>query len=189
VLAINGRIAALKSVTVRAAVSAQAIALNTDEGESVAAGKVLVQRAVRRKGGIHRTERGQHHGRSQDQNRLRRRRRLVGRPEGQRRCHRQGNRQRAFIAAKRDRDRRCASHVVVIAKGVAERREIRFDDWPSDRVIVTDGLSPGDVVIIDTASVKPDEKVSAESNMLYSLKFALRYLASGGVALTAFGTL
>lgn len=53
------------------------------------------------------------------------------------------------------------SHVLVIAKGVAERREIRFDDWPSDRVVVTGGLSRGDVVILDPAAVKPGETVSA----------------------------
>lgn len=54
------------------------------------------------------------------------------------------------------------NHVIVIANGVAERREIRFDDWPSERVIVIDGLAPGDVVILDPAAVKPGEQVSAE---------------------------
>lgn len=54
------------------------------------------------------------------------------------------------------------SHVVVIANGVAERRDICFDDWPSERVIVTEGLYAGDIVILEPAAVKPGEKVSAE---------------------------
>lgn len=52
-------------------------------------------------------------------------------------------------------------YVAVIANGLAERREIRFDDWPSERVLVTGGLKPGDVVILDPAAVKPGDKVSA----------------------------
>lgn len=51
--------------------------------------------------------------------------------------------------------------VLVIAEGRAERREIRFDDWPSERVIVTDGLTPGDVVILDPAKVTPGDMVQA----------------------------
>lgn len=51
--------------------------------------------------------------------------------------------------------------VMVIAEEKAERREIRFDDWPSERVIVTDGLKAGDVVIVDPAAVKPGDKVTA----------------------------
>lgn len=51
--------------------------------------------------------------------------------------------------------------VLVIVEGRAERREIRFDDWPSERVIVTDGLAPGDILIVDPAKVVPGDKVQA----------------------------
>lgn len=43
VLAVNGRIAARTSVTVRAAVSAQALSFRADEGEHVTAGQVLLK--------------------------------------------------------------------------------------------------------------------------------------------------
>ena len=53
------------------------------------------------------------------------------------------------------------SHVMVIADGVARLREITFDDWPADRVIVTSGLAPGDVVILVPATVKAGDMVTA----------------------------
>lgn len=53
------------------------------------------------------------------------------------------------------------SHVLVIANGVATIRAIAFDDWPAERVIVTDGLVAGDVVILDPASIKPGDMVVA----------------------------
>ncbi|WP_137150805.1 efflux RND transporter periplasmic adaptor subunit [Devosia sp. FKR38] len=53
------------------------------------------------------------------------------------------------------------SHVLVIADGVAATRDIQFDDWPAERVIVTDGLVAGDVVILDPAGIKPGDMVTA----------------------------
>lgn len=53
------------------------------------------------------------------------------------------------------------SHVLVIADGVVASRPIRFNDWPADRVIVTEGLAAGDVVILDPASVAVGDLVEA----------------------------
>lgn len=52
------------------------------------------------------------------------------------------------------------SHVLVLENGVAVRREIGFSDWPSERVIVTEGLSEGDAVILDPGAVKPGDKAA-----------------------------
>jgi membrane fusion protein (multidrug efflux system) len=54
------------------------------------------------------------------------------------------------------------SHVLVIANGKAEERAISFADWPAERVIVTDGLSAGDVVILDPVEIDPGQAVVAE---------------------------
>lgn len=53
------------------------------------------------------------------------------------------------------------SHVLVIADGVAAARPIGFNDWPADRVIVTEGLSEGDVVIIDPTDIAVGDLVAA----------------------------
>ena len=53
------------------------------------------------------------------------------------------------------------SHVLVVEGGIAVRREVRFSDWPADRVIVTEGLSEGDMVILDPGSVEVGADVVA----------------------------
>lgn len=53
------------------------------------------------------------------------------------------------------------SHVLLIIDGVAVARPIVFSDWPADRVIVTEGLAPGDVVILDPEAVAVDDLVEA----------------------------
>lgn len=53
------------------------------------------------------------------------------------------------------------SHVLVMADGVAREQEIGFDDWPAERVIVTSGLTAGDAVILNPATVKPGDLVMA----------------------------
>ena len=53
------------------------------------------------------------------------------------------------------------SHVMVIVDGVAQLRAISFDDWPADRVIVTNGLAPGDVVILVPTAIKAGDMVTA----------------------------
>ncbi len=53
------------------------------------------------------------------------------------------------------------SHVYVIVDGVVAAKPIRFNDWPADRVIVTDGLVEGDVVILEPASVAVGDLVEA----------------------------
>lgn len=54
------------------------------------------------------------------------------------------------------------SHVVLIENGVATTRAIDFDDWPAERVIVTSGLTAGDVVLLDPAAVAVGDMVVAE---------------------------
>lgn len=54
------------------------------------------------------------------------------------------------------------SHVLVIVNGIATQREVDFSDWPAERVIVTDGLVEGDVVILDPATVTPGAAVEAQ---------------------------
>ena len=53
------------------------------------------------------------------------------------------------------------SYVLVVENGIAARREIRFDDWPSERVIVTEGLRQGEAVILDPDAVRPGDRVNA----------------------------
>lgn len=54
------------------------------------------------------------------------------------------------------------SHVFVIEDGVAVTRPISFNDWPAERVIVTEGLRVGDVIILDPAAVADGDLVAAE---------------------------
>ena len=53
------------------------------------------------------------------------------------------------------------SHVLVIENGLVAARPIRFSDWPAERVIVTEGLVAGDVVILEPASVAVGDLVEA----------------------------
>lgn len=53
------------------------------------------------------------------------------------------------------------SHVLVLENGIVTRREIRFSDWPSERVIVTDGLRVGDAVVLDPTMASPGDKATA----------------------------
>ena len=54
------------------------------------------------------------------------------------------------------------SHVLLIVDGKATERPVTFADWPADRVVVTDGVAAGDVVILDPTVVKPGQSVRAE---------------------------
>jgi membrane fusion protein (multidrug efflux system) len=54
------------------------------------------------------------------------------------------------------------SHVFVLEGGVVVAREIVFSDWPAERVVVTEGLSDGDAVLIDPGSVAVGELAVAE---------------------------
>ncbi len=54
------------------------------------------------------------------------------------------------------------SHVLVIENGLAASRPIQFSDWPAERVIVTQGLAAGDVVITDPAGIAAGDMVEAE---------------------------
>ncbi|KKB76407.1 hypothetical protein VW29_19800 [Devosia limi DSM 17137] len=54
------------------------------------------------------------------------------------------------------------SHVLVLDDGRAAVRPIEFSDWPAPRVIVTQGLSAGDVVIVDPTAIAAGQSVEAE---------------------------
>lgn len=54
------------------------------------------------------------------------------------------------------------SHILTLQNGVATVRQIEFSDWPADRVIVTQGLAEGDMVILDPTSVEAGQSVVAE---------------------------
>jgi RND family efflux transporter MFP subunit len=49
--------------------------------------------------------------------------------------------------------------VFVIADGTAQRRAVQVIDWPAARLIVTDGLLPGDVVIQDATGITAGQTV------------------------------
>lgn len=51
------------------------------------------------------------------------------------------------------------AHVMVVTDGVAVSRAITFNDWPAERVVVTDGLAPGELVILDPEAADEGEPV------------------------------
>ncbi len=53
------------------------------------------------------------------------------------------------------------NHVLVLENGMVAQRPIEFSDWPAERVVVTDGLAAGDVVILDPTVVSVGQAVVA----------------------------
>jgi RND family efflux transporter MFP subunit len=51
--------------------------------------------------------------------------------------------------------------VFVVIDGVAQRRRVQVIDWPAARLIVTSGVSPGDVVVADATGIVDGQAVSA----------------------------
>ncbi len=49
--------------------------------------------------------------------------------------------------------------VLVLADGYAQRRAVQVIDWPAARLIVTEGLAPGDVVIADATGLSDGQAV------------------------------
>ncbi|GGH51003.1 efflux RND transporter periplasmic adaptor subunit [Frigidibacter albus] len=49
--------------------------------------------------------------------------------------------------------------VFMLADGVARRRPVSVIDWPAARLIVTDGLAPGEVLILDAAGISDGQAV------------------------------
>ncbi len=54
------------------------------------------------------------------------------------------------------------SHVLLLEDGVVREQAIDFADWPAERVMVTDGIEAGDVVVLDPSSVAPGQLAVAE---------------------------
>lgn len=53
--------------------------------------------------------------------------------------------------------------VFVVTDGMAQRRPVSVIDWPAARLIVTDGLAPGDVLILDATGVTDGQAVRVET--------------------------
>lgn len=51
--------------------------------------------------------------------------------------------------------------VLVVSDGIAQRRPVTVIDWPAARLIVADGLAPGEVVITDATGIRPGQAVAA----------------------------
>lgn len=54
------------------------------------------------------------------------------------------------------------SHVLVVEDGRAVSRAMSFLDWPADRVMVTEGLTAGERVVLDPATISPGQAVVTE---------------------------
>jgi RND family efflux transporter MFP subunit len=52
--------------------------------------------------------------------------------------------------------------VLVLADGIARLRPVTVIDWPAARLIVTDGLVPGDVLILDATGIADGQSVRVE---------------------------
>jgi RND family efflux transporter MFP subunit len=53
--------------------------------------------------------------------------------------------------------------VFVMKDGTAQSRPVSVIDWPAARLIVTEGLAPGDVLILDATGIGDGEAVRAEA--------------------------
>ncbi len=53
--------------------------------------------------------------------------------------------------------------VLVVVDGTAQRRPVSAIDWPAARLIVTDGLAPGDVLILDATGITDGQAVRVEA--------------------------
>jgi multidrug efflux pump subunit AcrA (membrane-fusion protein) len=52
----------------------------------------------------------------------------------------------------------------VVVDGTAQRRTVSVIDWPAARLIVTDGLEPGDVLILDPTGLTDGQAVRVEAH-------------------------
>ncbi|WP_417239017.1 efflux RND transporter periplasmic adaptor subunit [Celeribacter halophilus] len=55
------------------------------------------------------------------------------------------------------------NEVFVVVDGLAELRPVTVVDWPAARLIATDGLTEGDMVIVDAAGITDGQEVEAET--------------------------
>ncbi|WP_417272594.1 efflux RND transporter periplasmic adaptor subunit [Celeribacter halophilus] len=55
------------------------------------------------------------------------------------------------------------NEVFVVVDGLAELRPVTVVDWPAARLIATDGLAEGDVVIVDATGITDGQEVEAET--------------------------
>ena len=162
VLAVNGRVAARHAVKVRAAVIGQAMEVRAEEGASVSVGDVLQHGVVTPAApGTVDPSTG---GRASSKHRLRQPRRSARWPDRQCQYHRVANRRGAASRRARCKSARSEgtqNHVLVLENGMVAQRPIEFSDWPAERVVVTDGLAAGDVVILDPTVVSVGQAVVA----------------------------
>ena len=50
--------------------------------------------------------------------------------------------------------------LLILRDGIAQQQAISVIDWPAARLIVTDGLTPGDVIILDPTGISPGQPVT-----------------------------
>ncbi|WP_417252953.1 efflux RND transporter periplasmic adaptor subunit [Celeribacter sp.] len=55
------------------------------------------------------------------------------------------------------------NEVFVVVDGLAELRPVSVVDWPAARLIATEGLAEGDLVIVDAAGITDGQEVEAET--------------------------
>jgi RND family efflux transporter MFP subunit len=48
-----------------------------------------------------------------------------------------------------------APHVMVVRRDTVVKQPVSVIDWPSERIVVTDGLKPGDTVVLSPRAVRP----------------------------------
>jgi RND family efflux transporter MFP subunit len=53
--------------------------------------------------------------------------------------------------------------VFIVRDGTAQRRPVSVIDWPAARLIVTDGLAPGDLLILDATGITDGQAVRVEA--------------------------
>jgi len=52
--------------------------------------------------------------------------------------------------------------VLVVSDGIARLRPVTVIDWPAARLIVTEGLVPGDALILDATGIADGQSVRVE---------------------------
>lgn len=53
-------------------------------------------------------------------------------------------------------------HVIVVEDGRARRRDITLRDWPSARLIVSEGLNPGEIIVLEPQSILAGQPVAGK---------------------------
>ena len=80
------------------------------------------------------------------------------------------------------RDIATAPYVLTVKDGKLAKQSIAFIDWPAQSVIVTDGLKPGDQVVVSPKTPAVGAKVKVDCSRTASDLITLAMEICGGVA-------